>query len=408
MQMKLTFTKQRKTIFWFLLFVFQFVISTGVHSQVLIGAPADGITPQDYSILELLSHGKRGLRLPQMTTTERDAMTAQQSFSSTAKNQAKGLTIFNTTINCMEVWNGMQWIDMITAGFIASIDCAKITAAAAANVITQNEPVNIKTALSYTGKAGADILSNGYVLGSANGLNIVVDGDQVVSSLDNGSIDVEITGSANQAGDFSIPVSLGGSDCSVNVTSILPCTNPSGVAISSSPKAPAVDQPFTLTATIAGGTAPYSYIWERSIDKKNWTNISSGAASNTIFTYNTQEALAGTYHYQAKVWSDRCSQADAVVGITSVNVCTPISSVTIKASSGGGGAGTRITLTATINPKNATSVTYQWQRRIKGTWTNVKGATSSTLEVRIENNDDNDYRVVVSNDCTDPIISDPI
>ena len=222
--MKQNCTKQRKTVFWFLLFTFQIVTSTGVHSQVLIGEPANGIMPQDYSVLELLSNGKRGLRLPQLTTDERDAMTAQPSFSSTVRNLARGLTIFNTTTNCMETWNGGGWLALCASGVIATIDCTQITAAAAGR-ITQGVPVNINTTLLYTGMSGtgvsagipAILLWDGQVLGSANGLRIVVDGGQTIVGT-SGSINVRITGTTSQTADFSMPVSLGGGNCTVNIT----------------------------------------------------------------------------------------------------------------------------------------------------------------------------------------------
>ncbi|OMQ10480.1 hypothetical protein BXU01_14485 [[Flexibacter] sp. ATCC 35103] len=60
--------------------------------------------PEAFSVLELLSKG--GLRLPQMTTTERNA------FAVSGNVLANGLTIFNKTTSCVEYWNGSRWVSL--------------------------------------------------------------------------------------------------------------------------------------------------------------------------------------------------------------------------------------------------------------------------------------------------------
>ncbi|MDR1561569.1 MAG: hypothetical protein LBS54_00585 [Dysgonamonadaceae bacterium] len=72
-----------------------------------IGATND---PQDFSILELVSNGNLGLRLPQMTTEQRDAMVAKPEFQAEKNGKARGLEIFNTDTKCVETWNGSKWI----------------------------------------------------------------------------------------------------------------------------------------------------------------------------------------------------------------------------------------------------------------------------------------------------------
>jgi hypothetical protein len=92
-------------------------LSTAVplSSQVAIGRVADGI--RKFSLLELNGYkynsagtviGNYGLRLPQMSSGQRDVM--EGTFGSLAENGAKGLMIFNTTINCVQTWNGNTWI----------------------------------------------------------------------------------------------------------------------------------------------------------------------------------------------------------------------------------------------------------------------------------------------------------
>ncbi len=77
-------------------------------AQVTIGS---GDVPKDFSVLELVSNNARGLRLPQMTTEQRDKLeTATQAFIDEKTNLAMGLEIFNTTTKCVETWNGSVWI----------------------------------------------------------------------------------------------------------------------------------------------------------------------------------------------------------------------------------------------------------------------------------------------------------
>ena len=75
-----------------------------VNAQVTVGADK---TPEDFSVLELRSNTHNGLRLPQMTTEERNVM-ADEDFR--ANPEAMGLEIFNTETHCVETWNGFAWI----------------------------------------------------------------------------------------------------------------------------------------------------------------------------------------------------------------------------------------------------------------------------------------------------------
>jgi len=76
-------------------------------AQVTIGADD---APHSFSVLELVAKYKAspdafgGLRLPQMTTDERNSLTGL------SDPEAFGLTIYNTDINCVQFWNSVKWI----------------------------------------------------------------------------------------------------------------------------------------------------------------------------------------------------------------------------------------------------------------------------------------------------------
>jgi len=77
-----------------------------VKAQVTIGKDT---IPHKFSILELRTDQvDGGLRLPQLKTTEREALNSQL----TGNDAAKGLVVFDTDLNCLEFWNGTDWVSM--------------------------------------------------------------------------------------------------------------------------------------------------------------------------------------------------------------------------------------------------------------------------------------------------------
>ncbi|MDR1372156.1 MAG: fibrobacter succinogenes major paralogous domain-containing protein [Dysgonamonadaceae bacterium] len=79
----------------------------GASAQVTIGSLD---SPQDFSILELVSNETGGLRLPQLTAAQREALELSSDFNAEKTGKAMGLQIFNTTTLCVETWNGAEWI----------------------------------------------------------------------------------------------------------------------------------------------------------------------------------------------------------------------------------------------------------------------------------------------------------
>ena len=85
---------------------------TGLRAQVTIG---DDKAPESFSALEIISsNGTRGLRLPHLTTAERDALQLTFPASTADPNLSKGLMIYNTDLDCVQTWNGEDWISLCT------------------------------------------------------------------------------------------------------------------------------------------------------------------------------------------------------------------------------------------------------------------------------------------------------
>ncbi|MBF0651961.1 DUF1566 domain-containing protein [Dysgonomonas sp. GY75] len=95
-----------------------------MQGQVTIG---DGIAPQDFSVLEVSTLStKGGLRLPQLTTDQRDNVLMKSAhWTSEVLGKGRGLTIYNTDTDCVEYWNKTKWISLCSgnAGFEGG-DCA--------------------------------------------------------------------------------------------------------------------------------------------------------------------------------------------------------------------------------------------------------------------------------------------
>lgn len=92
--------------------LFMCAFFSGVRAQVAIG---DSVKAKNFSVLELVSQYKTmtfgGLRLPQLTTTERDNKLMQmQAFIDNKTTLAKGLMIYNITTKKVEYWNGTKWV----------------------------------------------------------------------------------------------------------------------------------------------------------------------------------------------------------------------------------------------------------------------------------------------------------
>jgi len=96
--------KPKKNQFWLLaMLLMTFLFAMSAKAQVTIGSLE---APKPFSVLELISNDK-GLRLPQLTTGERNALGI-----TSATQGAEGLVIYNTDDDCLEFWNGNEWISL--------------------------------------------------------------------------------------------------------------------------------------------------------------------------------------------------------------------------------------------------------------------------------------------------------
>lgn len=91
----------KKKLFYTWLIFLAMLFSVNTNAQISIGIKKG---PEAFSVLELANIG--GLRLPQMTTAQRNA------FAVKGNALGNGLTIYNSTTGCVEYWNSTRWVSL--------------------------------------------------------------------------------------------------------------------------------------------------------------------------------------------------------------------------------------------------------------------------------------------------------
>jgi len=95
------YVKKMRTCFFQILSVSCWFLLNNMTSFAQgVAINGSGAAPDSSAILDV-SSTTQGFLLPRMSTAQRDAIV----------NPALGLTIFNTTVNCLQWWNGTVWFD---------------------------------------------------------------------------------------------------------------------------------------------------------------------------------------------------------------------------------------------------------------------------------------------------------
>lgn len=196
----------------------------------------DKKAPEPFSVLELISNDyKRGLRLPQLTAVQRDALSVG------GKTEAAGLVIFNTDTDCVEYWNGTEWVQNCGMPYPEGVVVSPVynTYATGIDLFTGAE---FSKGLDNTGQRGTGFLYTnveaGYFRYSGakgqslpavefkheSGLKVVIDAQTLNGTLSapaSGSIAIKVSGipsSAYAGKAFDIPIKYLGQNLKVRVS----------------------------------------------------------------------------------------------------------------------------------------------------------------------------------------------
>jgi hypothetical protein len=178
------------------------LIVVSAHAQVGIGTE----TPNASAILDITSTN-RGLLLPRMTTAQRNAIASP----------VAGLMIYNTTSNCLNIFNGVVWNEMCgtaTQGLIATIDCAGATHNG--TLTSGSAASSVSSVISYTGGNGMPYTAQSVASTGVTGLTASLTAGTMASG--SGSLTFTITGTPSGSGTASFAISVGGQSCTLTRT----------------------------------------------------------------------------------------------------------------------------------------------------------------------------------------------
>lgn len=250
-----------------------FVLSWGtLQAQVTMGSDK---TPEDYSVLEIISNGNTGgLRMPHLTTEQRDAIIRDEEFTGVKANLGRGLAIYNIDINCVEYWNNKKWISQCDGSVpepcIDSCDCdgdGFLAQECKGNDPDDNDPCNPSVKpLAFTALPSGTV-----VVGTPVTITVTTTGANPINniSIDGGKTRIkgnEITVTPGKVGDNTYTIMV--NNCpsqivTVNITATA-CAKISSATVTSCLPYMFTYQIMELTATHAPTTtaaAPTFYQW---------------------------------------------------------------------------------------------------------------------------------------------------
>ncbi|MDH6311142.1 hypothetical protein M2451_003989 [Dysgonomonas sp. PFB1-18] len=282
---------------WWLMLLL--VLAPMLQAQVTVGG---NTPPQEFSILEVLSNEKRGLRLPQLTAEQRQILEDSDAFKAEIDGKAKGLTIFNTTNHCMETWNGEQWISMCREEVCEPITDVRISGS---TVICQGDASTITLTATTSG-------------GSAVSYEWYKDNLLVSTTTEN---TYAVPAAINSTAGIHIYAVKAINECSTwtsMATYVAVNALPSAPSVTASVQAVA-NTSFTLLATPPTGC---EIVW--------YTEATGGTAVATGNSYTVTGGLAaGTYYYYAESrnTSSGCTSSTRSMVTVSMPVFSPIYNV---------------------------------------------------------------------------------
>lgn len=162
-------------------------------------------SPNASAKLEIAST-TQGLLPPRMTTSQRNAIASP----------AVGLTIYNTTLNCLQWWNGSFWYDACgnnpPVGTITLLDCAS---AVNSGILAQGTAANgVTSMIPYTGGNGGAYGGQTVNSTGVTGLTAtLLPGNFVTGS---GNLTYAISGTASTVGTAVFALNIGGQACNLS------------------------------------------------------------------------------------------------------------------------------------------------------------------------------------------------
>ena len=265
----------------------------GLAAQVIVG----GETPDPSALLDVRSTDQ-GVLLPRLTTVQRDAI----------PNPAMGLTIFNTTSNCLEanlgtssapVWERMK----CRTGVISTLDCSGSTITG--TLSAGQTASGVSASVPYTGSNGGVHDGQTVISTGVTGLTATLTAGNFASGT--GSLTYAITGTPASAGTASFALNMGGQICTLNVSVSYVCrakvndTDYKNFLCHNLGAANTSADPFTPTWEINGGYWQWGRL-AQAAEGPTATDPKNGAVGG----WNTTTAANGSWTDGSKTSNDPC------------------------------------------------------------------------------------------------------
>ncbi|HTU17837.1 MAG TPA: immunoglobulin domain-containing protein [Gemmataceae bacterium] len=332
---------------------------------------------------------------------------------STVAFQSNQLLTSNDVKGGDQIFTAAGWQSGIPAFTLVSVDSAGTDAG---NQTSENPSISdngqvVAFDSTATNLTGNDADANGYtqIFVSNLGTNTTTlaspnsagtDGgdnnsDSAVVSAD-GSTVIFDSNATNLISGVSVATDSSGDPIVPNVYAYL--SNTSAPVITGQPSNQTVIEGNTATFTVAASGSPAPVVqWQVSTDGGKTFSDISGATSTTLTLSNVQASQNG-YEYQA-VFTNLYGTAATSAATLTVNAATSKPQVTINPSNQTVTAGQTATFTASANGNPTPTV--QWQVSTDGgkTFTNISGATSTTLTLNnvLSSWNDREYQAVFTN-----------
>jgi uncharacterized protein (TIGR02145 family) len=144
-----------------------------------------------------------------MTSAQRDAIASP----------AIGLVIFNTTVNCLQWWNGTVWYDgcgnnATPAASITALNCGNATNSG--TLASGTAASGVSSSVPYTG--GNGVTHNGQTVTSTGVTGLTATLAAGTFANGSGSLTYTISGTPASSGTASFVLSIGGQTCTLSLT----------------------------------------------------------------------------------------------------------------------------------------------------------------------------------------------
>jgi hypothetical protein len=171
------------------------------------GSLGVGTTAPDASSKLEVNSTTQGFLPPRMTTAQRDAIASP----------AAGLTIYNTTVNCLQWWNGTFWYDGCgnnsPSAALTTLNCG--SAATTGTLTSGTAASSVSTAISYSGGNAGTYNAQTISSTGVTGLTATLTAGILANGA--GSLSFAISGTPSTSGTASFALTIGGQSCSFTV-----------------------------------------------------------------------------------------------------------------------------------------------------------------------------------------------